>query len=485
MPSCSNSSWRMRRISRPRASRPRTANTAARRCCTNFRNSPGCSATACACFSRSSPSPSASASSRSAMSSASSPRITTATISSCTTTTARPTRWSARSAMSTISTTSRRASAAASSVSTTAASPTAATNAASRRRRSRPRTTASCSSRATATTRCCRCAAPRTASSTAGSPSTAGCAARAKARCSPIGIERESSLDSVIAAALARADARAHTAQRPHPGALPGALSLGVVDPGGAERAGRRHAGARQAARDIAVLAHHRDDREHDHPGVLPDGATGAPRRFRLGGTAWRQRRRHLHHRHLPPELHRLLRRQRAHGVLPGGGAILPLRRRRCRRAGLQEPRRLLGDGGRRRRGPAPPRHSPLAHRATSAHPLFPLPSPPPPALAALAALSGIALYNFWAALALLGVGWNFLYVGGTTLLTAAYRPEERAKTQAANEFLTFGVVAMAAFASGGVMARIGWNAINYATFPLLLIAAATTVWYATVSRPW
>src|SRR6266852_1300012 len=103
----------------------------------------------------------------------------------------------------------------------------------------------------------------------------------------------------------------------------------------------------------------------------------------------------------------------------------------------------------------------------------------------AVAALSGLALYNFWAALALLGVGWNFLYVGGTTLLTAAYRPEERAKTQAANEFLTFGVVAVASFASGGVMARIGWNAINYATVPLLLIAAATTLWYATVSRRW
>src|SRR6266851_3309996 len=99
--------------------------------------------------------------------------------------------------------------------------------------------------------------------------------------------------------------------------------------------------------------------------------------------------------------------------------------------------------------------------------------------------LAGAALYNFWAALALLGVGWNFLYVGGTTLLTSAYRPEERAKTQAANEFLTFGVVAVASFASGGVMARIGWHAINYATFPLLLIAAATTLWYATVSRRW
>jgi MFS family permease len=101
----------------------------------------------------------------------------------------------------------------------------------------------------------------------------------------------------------------------------------------------------------------------------------------------------------------------------------------------------------------------------------------------AAAALSGLTLYNFWAALALVGVGWNFLYVGGTTLLTAAYRPEERAKTQAANEFLTFGVVALASFASGGVMARLGWSAINYATVPLLLVAAATTLWYAAIIR--
>jgi MFS family permease len=101
----------------------------------------------------------------------------------------------------------------------------------------------------------------------------------------------------------------------------------------------------------------------------------------------------------------------------------------------------------------------------------------------AATALSGLALVNFWAALALLGVGWNFLYVGGTTLLTSAYRPEERAKTQAANEFLTFGAVACASFASGGVMARFGWEAVNYAVLPLLSIAAATTLWYAAISR--
>jgi len=101
----------------------------------------------------------------------------------------------------------------------------------------------------------------------------------------------------------------------------------------------------------------------------------------------------------------------------------------------------------------------------------------------AATALSGLALVNFWAALALLGVGWNFRYVGGTTLLTSAYRPEERAKTQAANEFLTFGAVACASFASGGVMARFGWEAVNYAVLPLLSIAAATTLWYAAISR--
>jgi MFS family permease len=100
----------------------------------------------------------------------------------------------------------------------------------------------------------------------------------------------------------------------------------------------------------------------------------------------------------------------------------------------------------------------------------------------ALAALSGLTLYNFWAALALLGVGWNFLYVGGTTLLTSAYRPEERAKTQAANEFITFGLVACASFASGGVMARLGWAAISYATIAPMLLAAAATLWYAAIS---
>jgi MFS family permease len=101
----------------------------------------------------------------------------------------------------------------------------------------------------------------------------------------------------------------------------------------------------------------------------------------------------------------------------------------------------------------------------------------------AVVSLSGTAIYDFWIALALLGVGWNFMYVGGTSLLTSTYRPEERAKVQAANEFLTFGAVALASFSSGGVFAQAGWNAVNYTILPLLLTAATTTVWYALVSR--
>jgi len=100
-----------------------------------------------------------------------------------------------------------------------------------------------------------------------------------------------------------------------------------------------------------------------------------------------------------------------------------------------------------------------------------------------LVALSGTTLVHFWLALTLVGLGWNFMYVGGTTLLTSAYRPEERAKTQGLNEFLTFGTVALASLSSGGVFTLVGWNAVNYAITPALLIAAAATLWHATVSR--
>jgi MFS family permease len=92
-------------------------------------------------------------------------------------------------------------------------------------------------------------------------------------------------------------------------------------------------------------------------------------------------------------------------------------------------------------------------------------------------ALSGTAVMQFWGALVLLGIGWNFLFIGSTTLLTGAYSPAERAKTQAANDFLIFGTVAVSSFSSGVLLNGFGWTTIALIVLPLagaifLLLAA-------------
>lgn len=96
---------------------------------------------------------------------------------------------------------------------------------------------------------------------------------------------------------------------------------------------------------------------------------------------------------------------------------------------------------------------------------------------AVVAAVTGITLPNFWAALFLLGVGWNFMFVGGTTLLTESYSPAEKAKTQGLNDFMVFGSVACASLSSGGLMHLFGWNAVNVSALPFLAIATAAIVW--------
>ncbi len=93
--------------------------------------------------------------------------------------------------------------------------------------------------------------------------------------------------------------------------------------------------------------------------------------------------------------------------------------------------------------------------------------------------LSGQAVWQFWIALVLLGFGWNFLFVGGTTLLTSCYRPEERAKVQAANELLVFGTVAFTALLSGGLYGSLGWLAINLTIAGPLVLVLAAIVWHA------
>ncbi|OGB27052.1 MAG: MFS transporter permease [Burkholderiales bacterium RIFCSPLOWO2_02_FULL_57_36] len=87
------------------------------------------------------------------------------------------------------------------------------------------------------------------------------------------------------------------------------------------------------------------------------------------------------------------------------------------------------------------------------------------------AALSGIQVFNFVSGLMLLGIGWNFLFIGGTTLLTQAYRPSERAKTQAAHDFLMFGAVTAASFSSGGLLNAFGWKFLNLSVIPFLIVA--------------
>ena len=85
-------------------------------------------------------------------------------------------------------------------------------------------------------------------------------------------------------------------------------------------------------------------------------------------------------------------------------------------------------------------------------------------------ALKGLDIFHFWGSLILLGVGWNFGFIGATALLTECYRPSERAKVQALNDFLVFGTVAVASFGSGQLLHSAGWNGINIGMLPLVAI---------------
>jgi MFS family permease len=93
------------------------------------------------------------------------------------------------------------------------------------------------------------------------------------------------------------------------------------------------------------------------------------------------------------------------------------------------------------------------------------------------AALMGMGPWNFRIALTLNGLGWNFLFVGATTLVTTCYRASERAKAQALNDFLVFGTTATASFLAGFLQERLGWFPLNHASIGLILIAILAVVW--------
>ena len=99
------------------------------------------------------------------------------------------------------------------------------------------------------------------------------------------------------------------------------------------------------------------------------------------------------------------------------------------------------------------------------------------------AALSGQAVLNFWVSGTLLGVGWCFLYVGGTTLLTESYRPEEKARTQGINDMMVFAVMGAASAVSGAILYRLGWNALNLSALPLLIVTGVAIAWLALTRR--
>ncbi|WP_445500594.1 MFS transporter [Microvirga sp. G4-2] len=98
-------------------------------------------------------------------------------------------------------------------------------------------------------------------------------------------------------------------------------------------------------------------------------------------------------------------------------------------------------------------------------------------ALSSAVGLSGIEIAHFWATLILLGIGWNFGFIGATAMVTDCYRPEERTKVQAANDFLIFGSVAAASFSSGRLLNAGGWDTVNSMVFPPVVVALLLLAW--------
>ena len=94
-------------------------------------------------------------------------------------------------------------------------------------------------------------------------------------------------------------------------------------------------------------------------------------------------------------------------------------------------------------------------------------------------ALSGDAYLHLLSGLILLGMGWNFLFIGGTALLTETYRPSERARTQATHDFLVFGVMSAGSFAAGSLLDRFGWQMVNWVALPILVFALVAVLMLA------
>ena len=96
---------------------------------------------------------------------------------------------------------------------------------------------------------------------------------------------------------------------------------------------------------------------------------------------------------------------------------------------------------------------------------------------AAIVDLSGQSVWHFWTGLALLGIGWNFAFIGASSMIVALHRPQERTKVQSFNDFIIFGTMAVGSFASGQMLAGGGWSMVNWIVFPLAATALVSLLW--------
>lgn len=102
---------------------------------------------------------------------------------------------------------------------------------------------------------------------------------------------------------------------------------------------------------------------------------------------------------------------------------------------------------------------------------------------AGVVAIAGLSVGHFWLSLILLGVGWNFSFIGATTLVTDCYRAEETGRVQAFNDFFVFGSVAISSFSSGQMLALYGWNGLNLLTFPIIGVVIVALIWLWIVEK--
>jgi len=97
--------------------------------------------------------------------------------------------------------------------------------------------------------------------------------------------------------------------------------------------------------------------------------------------------------------------------------------------------------------------------------------------------LLGASLWHFWLALFALGLGWNFMFIGGTSMLTKTYNEAEKAKTQAMNDFILFSSVTIASLSAGVLQYQLGWQMVNFSVIPFILFSMLSILWLHSLKK--